>query len=145
MEVCPRGSIPGKCPSYGSSLNLPGCQHCTRQTPCLPAFLGRHGHGSVHWSFAHAQDKPGRESQIWASSWGCGGAQPQRHHQCGPRGRGDNPGRPPFDAFPLHTTVLVIGPVGSGKSALINSILGEKACETSATSACTRKVGSAVN
>ena len=45
-----------------------------------------------------------------------------------------------FSPFPLTTTILVLGPVGSGKSAAINAVLGREACETSATAACTKKV-----
>ncbi|KAK9809626.1 hypothetical protein WJX73_008770 [Symbiochloris irregularis] len=54
---------------------------------------------------------------------------------------GDGPNaQAPFTPFPLNTTILVIGPVGGGKSSVINAMLGQHACDTSATTACTKKV-----
>lgn len=41
--------------------------------------------------------------------------------------------------FPLTTTVLVLGPLGCGKSATINRILDERLCPTSATGRGTSK------
>ena len=53
---------------------------------------------------------------------------------------GSGAAQEPYSPYPLTTTVLVLGPLGSGKSATINAILGAQACDTSATTACTKKV-----
>ena len=58
---------------------------------------------------------------------------------------GSSPTQEPYGEFPLPTTILMLGATGTGKSATINAILGEDACSTSATGACTKKVAAALS